>query len=89
MRRDYDDEEKDFTIDYTITNSRDEDPMTISTGFNYGHLPEAWEEYIDQVAEIDHTFRDPDIRAARPKEYSGGKIGGNPVMSIRDAGGDL
>ena len=89
MQMDYDDEENDFTIDYTITNTRDKDPMTIATGFSYDNLAEAWEEYIDQIAEIDQTFRDAEILPARPEEYRGGKIGGNPVMSIRDAEGEL
>lgn len=89
MQMDYDDEENDFRIDYTITNSRDEDPMTIATGFSYDNLAEAWENYLDQVAEIDQTFQDAEVRAASPEDYEGGKIGGNPVMSIRDAGGEL
>jgi hypothetical protein len=88
LQLDFDDECNDFRIDYTIT-SHEERPMEIDTGFWYDSLAEAWENYLDQIAEINQEYSEADIRNAHPGNYKGGKIGGNPVMSIPDADGSL
>lgn len=86
VQLDFDDEHNNFRIDYTLT-THEEDPMEIDTGFVYDNLAEAWENYLDQIAEINQRYNEADIRVAHPEEYKGGKLGGNPVMSIRDADG--
>jgi len=89
LQMDYDDEHNDFTIDYTLTSHEEEIDMTIDTGFYYDTLPETWENFIDQVGELNHTYQEARILHPHPEEYKGGKIGGNPVMSIPDAESDL
>ena len=89
FQMDFDDEENSFRIDYVLTSHTDKEAMTIHTGFGYDTLPEAWDNYLDQISEVYQNFQSGDVRGAPPEEYSGGKIGGNPVMSIRDALGEF
>lgn len=86
IQLDFDDDQNQFTVDYTLTTTKD-DPMEIDTGFIYENLPEAWENYLDQITEIHQKYNEAEIRNAHPEAYKGGKLGGNPVMSIRDADG--
>lgn len=88
VQLDFDDESNVFSIDYALT-SQKEDPMEIDTGFSYNNLAVAWENYLDEISELHQRYEHAEIKCAHPEEYKGGKIGGNPVMSIRDANGDL
>lgn len=89
LQMDFDSEDNQFRVDYVLTSNTDEEAMEIDTGFSYDTLPEAWDNYLDQISEVHQTFQDADIRGASPGQYSGGKVGGNPVMSIRDAENEL
>jgi len=88
MQLDFNDEYNTYRIDYTLTSHDDEAAMTIDTGFGYDSLPEAWENYLDQVGEVNQNYPSSDIKNPHPEVYKGGKIGGNPVMSIRDGESD-
>lgn len=88
MQLGFETETNDFTIEYGLT-SVSEDVMDIDTSFDYETLPEAWENYLDQLPEITRRFKDAVFKAPDPEEYKAGKIGGNPVMSIPDATGEL
>ena len=75
-------------IEYGLTGIS-KDVMNIDTSFKYDTLAEVWENYLDQLPEVHHAFPEAEIKAADPEEYSAGKIGGNPVMSIPDAMGEF
>jgi hypothetical protein len=89
MQLDFDDDNNDFRIDYTLTSHEDESAMNIDTGFWYDTLPEAWENYLDQIGEVNQNYPTANIEHPNPEEYKGGKIGGNPVMSIPDAESEI
>lgn len=89
MQLEFDSEGNQFTIEYGLTSAVSDESMDIGTSFKYDTLAEAWENYLDQLPEVHEEFSDAEIKAADPEEYSAGKIGGNPVMSIRDASGEL
>lgn len=82
MQLEFDSENKNFKIEYGLTSISSDEPMNIETSFKYDTLAEAWENYLDRLPEAE-------IKAADPEEYAAGKIGGNPVMSIRDASGEF
>jgi hypothetical protein len=84
IQMDFDDEDNEFTIEYLL-DSISEEKMRIGTTFRYETLAEAWENYLNQLPEMHQTFPNAEIGAASPGEYSAGKLGGNPVMSIPDA----
>lgn len=89
MQMDFDDSDNEFRIDYVLTSHTDDEMMTIDTGFGYDTLPEAWDNYLDQISEVHQSFQAANVVGASPELYSAGKIGGNPVMSLRDAEGEL
>jgi hypothetical protein len=89
MQLDFDDQYNEFTIDYTLTSHDNEAAMTIHTNFGYDSLPEAWENYLDQIGEVNQNYPTANIENPHPEVYKGGKIGGNPVMSIRDGESEL
>lgn len=88
IQLDFDDLENDYTVDYTLTSQR-EDPMEINTSFRYDNLAQAWENFIDQITEVSQKYKDSNISHPHPEEYNGGKIGGNPAMSLRDAKSEI
>ncbi|MFB6116682.1 MAG: hypothetical protein ABEK10_04190 [Candidatus Nanosalina sp.] len=89
MQLEFDLESNNFTIEYGLTSISSDEPMNIGTSFKYDTLAEAWENYLDQLPEVHRAFPEAEIKAADPEEYAAGKVGGNPVMSIRDASGEL
>ena len=88
MQLEFDDQNNTFQIEYGLTGIS-EDVMNITTSFKYDSLAQAWENYLDQLPEIDTRFSKAEIKAADPTEYFAGKLGGNPVMKIRDAAGEF
>lgn len=88
IQLDFDDSENEYTVDYTLT-SEEKYPMEINTGFRYGNLAQAWENFIDQITEVNQKYRESNISHPHPEEYKGGKIGGNPAMSLRDAKSEI
>jgi hypothetical protein len=88
VQLDFDDESNVFSIDYALC-SQKEETMEIDTGFSYNNLAVAWENYLDEITELHQRYEEAEIKNAHPEQYKGGKIGGNPVMSIRDADGGL
>lgn len=85
IQLDFDDENKDFRVDYALTSHEDDTALTIDTAFRYDTLPEAWDNFLDQIGELNQTYKLARIEHPDLEEYKGGKIGGNPVMSIPDA----
>ena len=88
MQLEFDDQNNSFQVEYGLTGIS-VNAMNVTTSFDYDSLAEAWENYLDQLPEVSRRFSEAEIKAADPKEYFAGKGGGNPVMQIRDAAGEL
>lgn len=86
---DFNDQENDYTIDYAVTSHEYDLDMRVDASFDYDTLAEAWDNFIDQTSELNESYQDAKVLHPDPEQYSGGKLGGNPVMSIRDAESEI
>ncbi len=80
MQMDVDREDgKGYMIDYAVR-PLEHDGRIFNPGFHYDGRQEAWEQYLDQIAEIYQRFTDAEIRSMHPDRVKDGIGGGNPTI---------
>lgn len=77
-------EENDqYELKYFLKEKNAEGPA-MSWPFIYDDIGVAWEEMLEQYAEIDQNYPEAEVSRPHPEVYEAAKGGGNPAVKLED-----